>query len=140
MIDLASAWELQRRGAEVIVLDARTAGTAASAANAGFIVSHFVGPVPTPGLVQQSLKSILHPENPLYIKPRLHPPAWAWLVRFWRACNTNAYAAGLEATIAVRDQTGASLDLWRSQGIRFEHHTTGRIFAYNNQTRTESDL
>lgn len=140
VIGLATAWELQRRGAEVLVLDARTAGTAASAANAGYIVSQFVGPVPTPGLVQQSLKSMLHPENPLYIKPRLDPRFWAWLIRFWRACNTTSYAAGLEASIALRDQTGASLDQWQSQGIAFEYHKTGRIFAYSNQSRMESDL
>lgn len=129
VIGLATAWELQRRGAEVLVLDARTAGTAASAANAGYIVSQFVGPVPTPGLVQQSLRSMLHPENPLYIKPRLDPRFWAWLIRFWRACNTPSYTAGLEASITLRDQTGASLDQWQAQGIAFEHHKTGRIFC-----------
>ena len=63
VIGLAIAWELKRRGEDVLVLDARTAGMAASAANAGYVVGTLAGPVPTPGLVQQSMKWMLNPEH-----------------------------------------------------------------------------
>lgn len=51
VIGLSAAWELRKRGAEAVVLDARVAGMAASAANAGYIASSLPGPVPIPGLV-----------------------------------------------------------------------------------------
>lgn len=140
VIGLSIAWELQRRGEKVLVLDARTAGAAASAANAGYIAGAMAGPVPTPGLVQQSLKWMLNPESPLYIKPRLSPQFLRWLIRFWRACNTSAYEAGLAATTALRDSAPGLLDKWVEDGIEFEMHQNGRIFAYSNQAAIESDL
>lgn len=140
IIGLATAYELRRRGEEVMVLDARVAGTAASAANAGYMVMTQTGPVPTPGLVRTSLKWMLNPESPLYIKPRLSPSFIAWLYRFWRACSSSAYEAGAEATMALRGDLAALLERWIDDGIEFEVHKTGRLHAYSIQTSLESDL
>lgn len=140
VIGLAIAWELRRRGEDVLVLDARTAGMAASAANAGYIVGTLAGPVPTPGLVQQSMKWMLNPESPLYIKPRMSPQFLGWLYRFWRACNTSAYASGLASTSLLRDSSTDLWDTWSSDGVEFEMHNTGRIFAYSQLGSMEADL
>ena len=86
VIGLSAAWELSRRGADVTVLDARAPGTAASAVNAGWVSPSLAGPVPVPGLVMTSLKWMLNPESPLFIKPRLDPAFLKWLYRFWRSC------------------------------------------------------
>lgn len=82
VIGLSIAWELHRKGEEVVVLDARTAGTAASAANAGYMVMNSVGPIPTPGLIRTSIKWMLNPESPLYIQQRFSPRFVSWLYRF----------------------------------------------------------
>ena len=140
IIGLSIAWELHKRGENVLVLDARTAGTAASAANAGYMVMTHTGPVPTPGLVRTSLKWMLNPESPLYIKPRLSPAFLSWLYRFWRACNSTAYEAGAEATMLLRGDLPALLQEWVDDGIDFELHKAGRIHAYNIQSSMESDL
>ena len=140
IIGLSIAWELRRRGEDVIVLDARTAGTAASAANAGYMVMTQTGPVPTPGLIRTSLKWMLNPESPLYIKPRLSPVFASWLYQFWRACNSTSYAAGAEATMQLRGDLPALLDRWIDDGIEFEMHKAGRLHAYNTQSAMEADL
>lgn len=140
VIGLATTWELRRRGEDVTVLESRTPGTAASAANAGYLVGTLADPVPAPGLVQQSLKWMLNPESPLYIKPRFSPQFLSWLYRFWRACNTTAYDSGLIATTALRDSAPDLFDQWKSDGIDFEMHETGRIFAYSDHKSLESGL
>lgn len=140
IIGLSAAWELHRRGADVIVLDARNPGTGASAANAGYIVNTHAGPVPTPGLVRQSLKWMLNPESPLYIRPRMSASFISWLYRFWRACDSTAYAAGLEATGLLRNGSHDIMEQWRTDGIAFEEHHDGRIFAYSNLEHMEANL
>lgn len=139
VIGLATAWELHRRGEEVIVLDSRSAGMAASAVNAGW-VSPAMGPVPAPGLVGQSLKWMLNPESPLYIKPRLNKNFISWLYRFWRACNGPAYQAGVEATGAIGRGTMEIMDRWVEEGIDFEMHQYGLLYAFRDRAAMEEEL
>jgi D-amino-acid dehydrogenase len=140
VIGLATALELRRRGAEVLVLDSRAPGTAASAVNAGWVSPSLAGPVPAPGLVQTSLKWMLNPESPLYIRPRLDPGFLKWLYRFWRACNPAKYEAGLEATAMLGQDTMKIMDDWVAYGVEFEMHTYGLRFAYRNLKEMEADL
>lgn len=139
VIGLSTAWELHRRGDEVVILDSRSAGMAASAVNAGW-VSPAMGPVPAPGLVTQSLKWMLNPESPLYIKPRLNTNFIAWLYRFWRACNGPAYEAGLEATGALGRGTMEIMDRWVDEGIDFEMHEYGLLYAFREAAEMEAEL
>lgn len=140
VIGLSAAWELSRRGADVTVLDAREPGTAASAVNAGWVSPSLAGPVPVPGLVKTSLKWMLNPESPLFIKPRLDPSFLKWLYRFWRSCQLDKYEAGLEATAVLGQRTMELMDDWVAQGIEFEMHRTGILFAYRTLEEMERDL
>lgn len=140
VIGLSAAWELSRRGADVTVLDARLPGTAASAVNAGWVSPSLAGPVPVPGLVQTSLKWMLNPESPLFIKPRLDPSFLGWLYRFWRSCKADTYEAGLEATAVLGQRTMAIMDDWVAQGVDFEMHDYGLLFAYRTLSEMEHDL
>ncbi|MCA9832638.1 MAG: FAD-dependent oxidoreductase [Thermomicrobiales bacterium] len=140
VIGLSTAWELRRRGADVLVLDARTAGFAASAVNAGWVSPAMAGPVPAPGLVKTSMKWMLNPESPLYIKPRLNPGFLSWLYRFWRSCNEKAYEAGLEATTILGKETMEIMDRWQTEGVEFEMHDFGLLYAYRDIVAMEADL
>ena len=139
IIGLATAWELHRRGEEVVVLDARSAGMAASAVNAGW-VSPAMGPVPGPGLIGTSLKWMFNPESPLYIRPRADKDFLIWLYRFWRACNTKAYDAGVEATGVLGRGTMAIMDQWVEDGIDFEMHQYGLLYAFKDRAHMELEL
>ena len=140
IIGLSAAWELHLQGEEVVVLDARTAGMAASAANAGYIATSLPGPVPTPGLVKTSMKWMLDPESPLYIRPRADKHFLTWLYQFWRACTSPAYDAGLEASAALLEGTAAIMQRWQDGGIAFEMHDFGRLIAYQQRAVMEKDL
>ncbi|HWV24623.1 MAG TPA: FAD-dependent oxidoreductase [Thermomicrobiales bacterium] len=140
VIGLSTAWELRQRGAEVTVLDAREPGTAASAVNAGWVSPSLAGPVPAPGLIQQSFKWMLDPASPLYIRPRLEPSFLVWLYRFWRSCNESKYMPALEATARLGQETLADMDRWVSQGVEFEMHDYGLLFAFRDLDEMEKEL
>lgn len=140
VIGLATAWELRQRGAEVTVLDARAPGMAASSVNAGWVSPSLAGPVPAPGLMRTSFRWMLNPESPLYIRPRLEPSFLVWLYRFWRSCNVSKYRDALEATAILGQHTMKTMDCWVEQGVEFEMHKYGLLFAFRNLDEMESEL
>ena len=56
LVGLATAYELARRGAGVVVVGDRDPGAGASSNNAGWVVPAESGPVPAPGMVLQTLR------------------------------------------------------------------------------------
>lgn len=137
VIGLACAYELRRRGDEVIVVDRVGPGAAASAGNTGWVCPSFSGPVPGPGLVGQSIRWMLSPDSPLYVKPRLDPGFLAWLWSFWRHCTTPAYHAGLDAVAGLNTRTMVLYDALAADGVRFEMHRQGVLFAFLGRAALE---
>lgn len=127
-IGLATAWELSRRGEEVVVVDRHEPGWASSSGNAGWITPSISTPLPAPGLVATSMKWMLRSDSPLYIQPRLDPRFAAWLTRFWRNCSPRAFQAGTAAMAALNDRTMPLFDEWLEHGIDFEMHEKGLLF------------
>ncbi len=128
VIGLACAWELCRRGEEVIVLDRDEPGMACSAGNAGWIVPSISTPLPAPGLVGTSLRWMLKRDSPLYIKPRINPRFAAWLADFWRHCRKDAYEDGFTALAELNRRTMTLFDRWLEDGVDFEMHEAGLLF------------
>ena len=139
VIGLSTAYALHRRGCPVTVVDAGPARRAASHGNAGWIVPSLSGPVPAPGLVATSLRWILRPDSPLYVRPRADPGFLRWLLAFWRRCNAGDYRAGLEATAALNARTMELFDAWRADGVAFEEHRNGLAFVYRSRAELERD-
>jgi D-amino-acid dehydrogenase len=87
VIGLCSAYGLQQRGHEVVVLDrSPQKRDGCSFGNAGLIVpSHFV-PLAAPGMIALGLKWLGHPESPFALRPRPSSAMLRWGWEFWRAC------------------------------------------------------
>jgi D-amino-acid dehydrogenase len=83
---------------------------------------------------------MLNPESPLFIKPRIDPSFLKWLYRFWRSCRLDRYEAGLEATAVLGQRTMEIMDDWVAQGVEFEMHRYGLLFAYRTLQEMERDL
>jgi D-amino-acid dehydrogenase len=124
IIGLSAAYFLVRRGTDVVVIDYRDAGQGASRGNGGWITPSMSGPVPGPGLLGQSIRWMVKPDSPLYIRPTLNPSDLAWLWSFWRHCNRPAYKRGLLAMAALNRGT---IDLYRSlsRQLGFDFTTNG---------------
>jgi D-amino-acid dehydrogenase len=139
VVGLCCAWALERRGAAVTVVDAGPRDHSASHVNAGWIVPSLAEPVPAPGLVGQSLRWMLRPDSPLYVAPRLDPGFLRWLLAFWRSCNAPSYRAATEATAAFGVRTMELFDALRADGVAFEEHRDGLLFAYRDPAALRHD-
>ena len=140
VIGLCTSLALARRGLSVTLIEAGTPGTGASAANAGWVTPSLSGPLPAPGLLGTSLRWLLRPDSPLWIRPRLDPGFAHWLWRFWRQMTPRAYHAGLEATLELSSRAIALFDELAEAGLRFEMHDDGVLLAYSSMRAYDAGL
>ncbi|WP_405733655.1 FAD-dependent oxidoreductase [Streptomyces sp. NBC_01537] len=139
-VGLAAAYRLAKSGCEVTVLDARSAGSAASHGNAAKIALAESGPVPAPGVILQSLKWMLKPDSPLYVKPSLNPAFVKFMLTMARHCTARDFRQGLETTLRLAEGTMDLLDDWTRDGIAFEMHKAGVLLAFETKERYEEQL
>lgn len=118
VVGVACAVELARRGARVTVFERDRVGEACSFGNAGWLTPSLAAPLANPGMVFKSLRWMLDPESPLYIKPQLDPAYLRWLAGFLLASRRAPYERGLEAMIELCRH---SVDLWEELSRRTAH-------------------
>lgn len=111
IVGLATAWELQRAGHEVQLVDRGQPGQGASGANGAQLSYSYVAPLAEPGIWAQLPHLLLSPDSPLKLRPRLDPLQWLWGLRFLAACNARS----------ARETTGALLQLAAESRAAFEH-------------------
>ena len=110
VIGLASALELSKAGAKVIVIDKFDPGYGCSYGNAGWITPCFAMPLPMPGMLLKSIRWLTDPESPLYIKPELSPTLISWLFRFMRSMTEKQM---LQSVDALTHLSKLSMDLYK---------------------------
>ena len=124
-------------GRDVALVDKGDICSGCSYGNGGLVVPSHSIPLSAPGVVSQSLKWMLNPESPFYIKPRLDRDLISWLWHFYRACNEKHV---VRATPVIRAMNMASVALFEEMasldGMNFGFEKRGTITAY----RTERGL
>lgn len=130
IVGLATAYALAKRGCEVVIVGDRPPGSGASSNNAGWIVPSLAGPVPAPGVVMQTLRSMLRPDSPVYVRPSLAPSFVRFMWGMLRACNTTAWERSWEATAALGRGTMDAFDAWAADGMAFEMHAHGELEVF----------
>jgi len=121
-VGLCVAESLATRGADVTVIERDLCGRGASAGNAGWITPSLAVPVPAPGVVGQSLRWLVNPDGPLWIRPTLSPAMLAWISQFLVSCTGRAYQRGLHVLQAIGERSPASFDVLAGRGVKFELH------------------
>jgi D-amino-acid dehydrogenase len=116
IIGLSTAVQLAEAGAKVRLIEKDRVGHGCSYGNAGWMTPCFALPLPMPGLFFKSLKWLLNPDSPLYIKPSLDPLLFRWLARFALSMNTKQAEAATEALVLL---SKVSLDLYEKLGQEF---------------------
>ena len=137
VIGLTTAYHLVREGAEVTVLDARATGLGASAVNAGWFVPAESMPVPGPKVVLQTLRWMLRPDSPVYIRPSPDPRFVRFMLRMWRHCNDRDQRAGFAAHLRLARDTARVLDEYRADGMDFEMRAEGLLMAFTEKANLD---
>lgn len=121
-IGLSVAEALVSRGVEVTVLERDRCGAGASAGNAGWITPSLSIPVPGPGVIGDSLRWLVNPSGPLWIRPTLSPALLEWIGRFLLSCRRPAYERGLRALQQAAALAGPAYDGLVERGVELELH------------------
>jgi D-amino-acid dehydrogenase len=132
VIGLTCAVELRKRGAEVVLLERATPGAGASSGNAGWLVPVFSSPLPAPGVVATSLRWMLQPDSPLFIRPRPNLALLRWLWTFWRKSNQRDFEHGLLALSAFSSHALADFDTLHADGVEMEMVERGVLFLFTD--------
>ncbi|UOQ90525.1 FAD-dependent oxidoreductase [Agromyces endophyticus] len=140
VIGLTTAYHLARDGETVTLVDARPTGLGASDVNAGWVVPAEAAPVPGPGVVLTSMKWMLRPDSPLYIKPSLRPSFVSFMFGLWRASNAKDQRAGFAAHLALAEDSVHLFDEYRADGVDYELHHEGLLMAFKEKELMQHHL
>jgi D-amino-acid dehydrogenase len=129
VVGLACAWELRRRGADVMVLERAGVGAGVSRGNAGWISPSLTYPLPAPGMVREGLRQLLTGGEAFVLRPSLDPAFVRWLWSFRRNCSPARFDTGVRALLALNRRTLELFDAYRDAGVAFEMHAAGLVIA-----------
>ena len=111
-IGLASALALRAQGRQVRVIDRGRVGGATSHGNCGTITPSHAPPLAAPGVPLRALRWMLDPRAPLYVRTRLDPTLWRWLLQFGARCNARHWLQSTRARGALLDDSRRRLAAW----------------------------
>jgi D-amino-acid dehydrogenase len=137
VIGLACAVELRKRGADVVLVERASLGAGASSGNAGWIVPVFATPLPAPGVVATSIRWMLQPDSPLFIRPRPDLTLVRWLWSFWRNSNERTFELGLHALSAFSAHALSDFDALSADGIEMEISERGVLFLFTEEASAD---
>lgn len=101
IIGLSCAVKLAEAGADVVVIEREQVGYGCSYGNAGWMTPCFAMPLPMPGMLLKSMKWMLNPSGPLYIKPVPSVLLSQWLTRFLLSMSESKAQTAIEALVAL---------------------------------------
>ena len=135
-IGLATALALLDAGRGVRILEAGAVGGGASHGNCGTITPSHAPPLAAPGVVAQALRWMFTPDAPLYLKPRIDPALWHWLLRFAARCNPRDWRQSTQARAALLNDARARLADWVSRyDLQCEFEEEGLDYVFRDPRR-----
>jgi D-amino-acid dehydrogenase len=140
IVGVCAAWQLQRRGANVTLVDRDEPGRGCSYGNAGALSFGSVAPLAMPGVMRDALSMLLDPAAPLRIPLSYLPKAAPWLRQFVRASQedhvlrisralSSLLVNSIEKHVEILDEARAT-DIVR---------LTGQLYLYPNEKWLRKD-
>lgn len=139
-VGASCAWHLQRRGAQVTLIDSELPGQSTSFGNAGCISETSVFPFSHPGVLRKVPKWLLDPNGPVRIRWSQLPGVAPWLYRFWRAGNAQRVQEIVAAQVSLMQHAVRDWDDILA-GTDSEHYrqANGMILLYDRPADFEAD-
>lgn len=110
IVGLAAAWQLQREGHEVAVIDRAGPGSGASGANGAQLSYAYVQPLADPAIWRQLPSLLLSRDSPLLLRPRWDPHQWRWGLSFLAACRGAASRRATAQLLALAAESRAAFE------------------------------
>jgi D-amino-acid dehydrogenase len=116
LVGLSTAWFLQMRGVEVVVLERSQVGAGASWGNAGWLSPALAVPLPEPATLRAGLAGFMSPSAPLYVPAELNPRRLRFLLSMARHSTKRRWQAGLDALAPLNVRALAAHDALTASG------------------------
>lgn len=116
IVGLSTAWQLQRRGVEVTVLDRSGVAAGSSWGNAGWITPGLAIPLAEPAVLRTGLRSLTDPRAPLHIPVTADPGLWTFLARFAARCRMPVWRRTMAALVPLNRLALAAYDELEEEG------------------------
>ncbi|CUH70219.1 D-amino acid dehydrogenase small subunit [Thalassovita autumnalis] len=140
IIGAALAYELQKRGRNVALVDPEMPGSGASYGNmASIAVTEFM-PVARPSVWRQLPGWLLHPEGPITVRPGYLPRLLPWFARFLAASRPSRVRALEMAGAALCQRSLTDMRVLLGEiGLGDHVSDTGCLSLYANDTEFRAD-
>ncbi|CAN5880798.1 D-amino acid dehydrogenase [soil metagenome] len=138
IVGLATAWQLQRDGHRVTVVDRAAPGEGASAGNGAQLSYSYVAPLADPSIWRQLPHLLLSPSSPLKLRPKLDPQQWRWGLAFLAACNAQTAATSTARLLALAAVSRTAFDSMRTElSSDIDFSATGKLVLYRSAEALE---
>lgn len=138
VVGLATAWQLNRQGFEVSVIDRAIPGAGASGGNGAQLSYSYVQPLADPSIWRQLPKLLLSPASPLKLKPQLDPVQWRWGLAFLAACNAQTSRETTARLLALAAESRDAFEQMRADiDPDCDFSATGKLVLYSSETSLE---
>jgi len=141
VIGVCTAYELARKGAQVMLIEQNEIASGSSYGNGGLIVPSHSVPLAAPGVPLQGLKWMFNPESPFYIKPHVDLDFLEWMLLFAFASRR---APMMRAIPVLRDLLIASRarydELASQVGFDFGYQQKGTLMAFLTQSALDNGI
>jgi D-amino-acid dehydrogenase len=140
IIGTSLAYELQRRGQSVVLIDRNAPGQGASYGNmASIAVTEFM-PASRPGIWAQMPKWLLDPEGPVRIRPSYVPRLIPWFLRFVAASRPSKLRELEDAGATLCTRAHEDLEaLLKATGLQHMLSAEGCLSLYSDEAEFRAD-
>jgi len=139
IVGLATAWQLNRQGFEVTVIDRAEPGAGASGGNGAQLSYSYVQPLADPSIWKQLPKLLLSPSSPLKLRPQLDPLQWRWGMAFLAACNAKTSRETTEALLALAARSRIAFEEMRADvQPDCDFSATGKLVLHASEASLDS--
>ena len=129
---LATAYELNRAGHDVTVIDRAQPGSGASGGNGSQLSYSYVQPLADPGIWAQLPKLLLSPSSPLKIRPQLDVHQWRWGLQFLAACNAAMSRSTTVALLQLAAESRQCFDaMLAKEKLLVDFANTGKLVLFS---------
>lgn len=139
IIGLSTAWQLQRDGWQVTVIDRERPGAGASGGNGAQLSYSYVQPLADPSIWRQLPKLLLSKDSPLKFRLQMDPHQWTWGMRFLAACrgSVSRHTTAQLLRLAAESRQGFE-DMLAQEQLLCDHSSTGKLVLYPDQASFDS--
>lgn len=138
IVGLATAWQLERRGHQVTVIDRAAPGAGASGGNGAQLSYSYVQPLADPSIWKQLPKLLFSPTSPLKLRPQLDPLQWRWGMEFLAACNAQTSRDTTARLLALAAESRAGFEAMQADiAPDCDFSATGKLVLYASAASLE---